>query len=93
MTEEYLLSSEQLDNIYDRWIKDEEGLKTDYGLRRMFKMKYQQQGRHTQKNQRFEEWLWNQGFKVIQRDGSRYLKFIGDEKRLTWFLLKHGELQ
>lgn len=93
MTEEYLLSSEQLDSIYDRWIKDEEGLKTDYGLRRMFKMKYQQQGRHTLKNQRFEEWLWNQGFKVIQRDGSRYLKFIGDEKRLTWFLLKHGELQ
>ena len=40
-----------------------------------------------------EDCLWGQGFKVIQRDGSRYLKFIGDEKRLTWFLLKHGELQ
>jgi hypothetical protein len=92
MTEEYLLSSEQLDNIYDRWIKDQE-LTHDRSLRRMFKMNYQRQGRNTLKNQRFEEWLWGQGFKVIQRDGSRYLKFIGDEKRLTWFLLKHGELQ
>ena len=91
MTKEYLLSSEQLDNIYDRWIKDQE-LTHDRSLRRMFKMKYQQQGRNTLKNQRFEDWLWAQGFKVIQRDGSRYLKFIGDEKRLTWFLLKHGDL-
>jgi len=92
MTEEYLLSSEQLDNIYDRWIKDQE-LAHEYSVRRMFKMNYQRQGRNTLKNQRFEGWLWSQGFKVIQRDGSRYLKFIGDEKKLTWFLLKHGELQ
>jgi hypothetical protein len=92
MTEEYLLSSEQLDNIYDSWVKDQE-LAHNHSVRRMFKMNYQRQGRNTLKNQRFEAWLWNQGFKVIQRDGSRYLKFIGNEKKLTWFLLKHGELQ
>ena len=92
MTKEYLLAPKQLDDIYNGWTKDEE-LMRDHSVCRMFKTKYQQQGRNTPKNQRFEGWLWNEGFKVIQRDGSRYIKFIGDEKRLTWFLLKHGELQ
>ena len=89
MTQEYTLSSEQLDAIYDRWIKDQE-LTHDRSIHLMFKISYQQQGRNTLKNQRFEEWLWTQGFKVVQRDGKRYLKFIGDESKLTWFLLKHG---
>ena len=41
------------------------------------------------RDQRFEDWLWTQGFTVVQKDKKRYLKFGGNEKQLTFFLLKH----
>lgn len=43
---------------------------------------------NTTKNYNFEDWLWSQGFTVIQKDKKRYLKFSGDERQLTIFLLK-----
>jgi len=40
------------------------------------------------RDQRFEDWLWNQGFTVVQKDKKRYLKFNGDQRHLTMFLLR-----
>jgi hypothetical protein len=40
------------------------------------------------RDQRFENWLWTQGFTVVQKDKQRYLSFSGDAKHLTIFLLK-----
>ena len=42
------------------------------------------------KHQKFEDWLWDQGFTVVQKDHQRYLKFLGDGKQLIFFLLKYG---
>lgn len=44
----------------------------------------------TYRDQRFEDWLWTQGFTVVQKDKKRYLKFTGDDKQITFFLLKWG---
>ena len=40
------------------------------------------------RNQRFEDWLWERGFTVVQKDKQRYLRFSGDAKQLTFFLIK-----
>lgn len=34
------------------------------------------------------DWMWEEGFTVVQQNKKRYLKFDGDERRLTLFLLK-----
>ena len=39
------------------------------------------------RDQRFEDWLWQQGFTVVQKDKKRYLKFHGNPAELTLFLL------
>jgi hypothetical protein len=52
---------------------------------------YQTAFRNGPPNKFFEEWLFEQGFAVIQKDRKRYLKFSGDPQQLTWFLLKYGE--
>ena len=54
------------------------------------KFNYQSEYRGGFNQQRFEEWLYTQGFTIVQQNKKRYLKFSGDEKRLTFFLLKHG---
>ena len=40
------------------------------------------------RDQRFEDWLWPQGFTVVQKDKKRYLKFSGEDRHLTLFLLR-----
>lgn len=80
-----ILEPEYLDSIYRHWLAKQD---SDDPYR--WRIDYYRQPRITSKNQRFEEWLFEQGFTVIQKDKKRYLKFSGDEKRLTWFLLKHG---
>lgn len=80
-----ILEPEYLDSIYHHWLAEQGSVDTY-----RWRIHYQRQPRTTVKNQRFEEWLFKQGFTVIQKDKKRYLKFSGDEKRLTWFLLKHG---
>ena len=82
-----ILEPEYLDRIYDQWYH------TDYnGSGRVFirPRSYQNVYRHGFNEQRFEEWLFVKGFTVVQRNGKRYLKFSGDDKRLTFFLLKYG---
>ena len=87
-----LLEPEYLDHIYTDWlIKDRKSLDSDYAptpwdLRKNYQREYRGGFNH----QRFENWLFEQGFTVVQREGKRYLKFSGEEKKLTWFLLKHG---
>jgi hypothetical protein len=44
----------------------------------------------TYRNQQFEDWLWAQGFTIVQKDKQRYLKFLGDPTELTFFLLTNG---
>lgn len=87
-----ILDPEYLDRIYTEWlIQRRRELELDfvpsYWDRRA---SYQGEYRNRPVNQTFENWLFAQGFTVIQREGKRYLKFSGDKKRLTWFLLKHG---
>lgn len=87
-----ILEPEYLDRIYQQWkIQDRQHRDSDYtpsywDLRKTYQRVY----RGGFEEQRFENWLFGKGFTVIQREGKRYLKFSGDEKRLTFFLLKYG---
>lgn len=87
-----ILEPEYLDRIYAQWrIQNQQRLDSDYIPSRWDLCKhYQREYRGGFNNQRFEEWLFAQGFTVIQKEGKRYLKFSGDDRRLTFFLLKHG---
>lgn len=87
-----ILEPAYLDQIYAEWrIKDRQRLNSDFVPGRWDQHKtYQREYRGGFNEQRFEDWLFVQGFTVVQRDGKRYLKFSGDDKRLTFFLLKHG---
>jgi hypothetical protein len=74
-----MLDQELLNKVYQKWYYGNEPIprwpKTYYGKGR---------------DQRFEDWLWQQGFTVVQKDHRRYLRFSGDPKQLTFFLLKYG---
>ena len=75
-----LINPEDLDSLYQKWY---------YGDK-LSEIRWPK--KYTASNyrdQRFEDWLWTQGFTVVQKDKKRYLKFGGNEKQLTFFLLKH----
>jgi hypothetical protein len=87
-----ILEPEYLDRIYAEWrIQDRRAISGDFSPTIWdLKKNYQREHRGGFIQQRFEDWLYSQGFTVIQDHGKRYLVFNGVEKRLTWFLLKHG---
>jgi hypothetical protein len=86
-----ILESKILDQLYIKWKIDRQG--SDYEPHSWdYKRTYQRTYRGGYEEQRFENWLFGQGFTVIQREGKRYLKFSGDERRLTLFLLKHNTM-
>ena len=78
------LSSEMLDKTWNIWYR-----RTEPGLR-FYTSGYQNISRSLCRCQNFEEWLWENGFSVVQKDSKRYLQFIGDDKKLTLFLLRYG---
>lgn len=80
-----ILPPEMLDKIFDQWIKERNKDSKRYSMK--YKRSYQRESRYY--NQPFEDWLWSNGFTVIQDNHKRYLKFTGDEKKLTYFLLSH----
>lgn len=81
-----ILDPEYLDQMYREWLLKHN---PDHRASPWFRSrKYQH--KHRGSNQAFEDWLFAHGFTVVQREKQRYLKFSGDEKRLTWFLLKYG---
>lgn len=75
-----LLETDFLDLVYQKW---------RYGDR-LSEIRWPERYNRGTKNQRFEDWLWTQGFTVVQKDKKRYLKFSGDERNLTIFILKYG---
>lgn len=87
-----VLEPEYLDRIYAQWrlqdrcSNDPTHTPNPWDLKKTYQREY----RGGFVNQRFEEWLFIKGFTVVQRDRKRYLKFSGDEKHLTFFLLKYG---
>lgn len=88
-----ILEPECLDHIYRQWrIQDRQQMDSEYHTPSHFDkfLTYHRQNRFGRREQRFEEWLYSHGFTVIQKDKKRYLKFSGDERKLTFFLLKHG---
>lgn len=74
-----LLKHELLNKVYQKWY---------YGNNPMPRWPMTYNGKA--KNQRFEDWLWDQGFTVVQKDHRRYLKFSGDPAELSFFLLTNG---
>ena len=86
------LEPEYLDRIYTEWtIQDRRSRISNYEPSYWdLHKKYQRAYRGGFNEQRFEDWLYCQGFTVKQDHGKRYLVFSGDDKRLTWFLLKYG---
>lgn len=67
-----------LDSLYHKWKYADRLNESRYPMR------YQKNYR----DQRFEDWLWSQGFTVVQQDKKRYLKFSGNERQLTMFLMR-----
>jgi hypothetical protein len=74
------LSSDLLDQLYLQW---------RYSGQEIPRWPPKYTKRHY-RDQKFEDWLWQQGFTVVQKDKQRYLRFSGDGKQLTFFLLKYG---
>jgi hypothetical protein len=75
-----MLEQELLNKIFQKWYYGDQSLPS-------WPKKYTK-GHY--RNQQFEDWLWAQGFTVVQKDKQRYLRFSGDAKQLTFFLLKYG---
>lgn len=75
-----LINPEDLNSLYQKWYYGDKLSETRWPKKYTV-------GNY--RDQRFEDWLWTQGFTVVQKDKKRYLKFGGDEKQLTFFLLKH----
>jgi hypothetical protein len=77
------LGPEDLDALYNKW--------HDMGSEQPshYKKTYSRVARNFGPGKRFEDWLWSNGFKVVQRDKKRWLEFAGDNKQLTFFLLKY----
>jgi hypothetical protein len=76
-----ILDPDFLDRVYQKWKYGDSLADTRWPQRYQYP--------NTTKNQRFEDWLWTQGFTVVQKNKRRYLKFSGDERYLTIFILKH----
>jgi hypothetical protein len=85
--EDLVLPPETLDEIYRQWLRRD---RPDAEPRWLKYKKYTQQYRDGYNERRFEDWLWNNGFTIFQKDKKRYLKFIGEERKLTLFLLKYS---
>ena len=82
---EIIFEPEFTDQIYSQWMEERA---PDTQRRRNSKCQYQ--SRYGYNGKAFESWLWDEGFKIVQKDRKRYLKFIGNEKRLSLFLLRYG---
>ncbi len=74
-----ILEHDLLNQIYQKWY---------YGTAE--KPRWPKTYNKGYRDQRFEDWLWAQGFTVVQQNKQRYLKFSGDDRNLTLFLLKWG---
>lgn len=78
-----VISPEDLDSLYTKWYDMTNQHTSKY------KKRYSGVYRNSGPGKHFEDWLWANGFKVVQRDKKRWLEFNGNEKQLTFFLLKH----
>lgn len=76
-----LFDNELLDKVYQDWYYGNESKP------RWPKTFRRERGNY--RNNMFEDWLFDKGFTIIQKDKKLYLKFFGDEKKLTFFLLKY----
>lgn len=74
-----VLSPEDLNSLYQKWY---------YGDK-LSEIRWPKKYTAGNRDLQFEDWLWTQGFTVVQKDKKRYLKFGGNERQLTFFLLKH----
>lgn len=83
-----MLEPEVLDKIYRYWRKTKRT--SPYTPSRFDDMITYQRRYRNGANSEFEAWLWQQGFTVVQKDKQRHLRFSGDGKQLTFFLLKYG---
>lgn len=72
-----MLDQDLLNRVYQKWYYGNEPIPR-------WPKKYNSGYR----DQRFEDWLWQQGFTVVQKNKQRYLKFSGDGKQLTIFILR-----
>jgi hypothetical protein len=89
--DEIILNPLTLDEIYRNWLTKDNTNESSRSLSRFLKFRnYQHQYRHGFNERRFEDWLWRNGFTVVQKDKKRYLKFSGKESKLTFFLLKYS---
>lgn len=80
-----ILSPKDLDELYKKWRTTYESSPNSS----FYPLSYRNVTRHGIVGKRFEDWLWGNGFKVVQREKERWLEFNGNEKQLTFFLLKH----
>jgi uncharacterized LabA/DUF88 family protein len=85
--DEIILNPETLDEIYRKWLMKDNITQSSKFLKYR---NYQRQTRNGRPECRFEDWLCRNGFTVFQKDKKRYLKYIGKESKLTFFLLKHS---
>jgi hypothetical protein len=83
--EETILSAETLNRLWSYWAMKNIPHKPSI----FFKYRnYQDRYRHGFNECIFEDWLWRNGFTVIQEYKIRFLKHSGDSRKLTVFLLK-----
>lgn len=85
------LSSSDLDAIFEKWYQNylgtiKRGLDQYYSI---YKIRYKNFDRRSRIGQQFENWLWENGIKIIQREKELYGVVFNDEN-LVLFLLEHA---
>lgn len=80
MNVEKEFGTEFLDHLYKYW--DENLNKNHYNY-------YIRYSKKMYPNRDFEDWLWSNGFSVRRLYNVKYLRYYGDEKQLTLFLLRY----
>jgi hypothetical protein len=73
-------SEEILNKLWYNWVYS-----TDLGtsVEAVYPYKYHN------KNKNFEDWLLDNGVRVVQKNMIKYIEFNSDKQK-TWFLMKYG---
>ena len=76
----YETSPEALDRVWERYLKNFTREKSRY-----FE-KYNYVSRKSATGQRFEDWLFSQGARVVQKDHKRFLRFYSEDDAIMFML-------
>jgi hypothetical protein len=83
MMDEYISTEDELNRVWRRYY-----MQRYYEEPTPWNLNYAQVDRRGYKARCFEDWLYDQGISVIQRNRKRYMRFF-DRNEATMFILRY----